>query len=744
MLQNDALKFTQGCFNGEPATCTYACPFHIDLRSFLKKAARGRWDTCYRDLMNTVGFPIVACSICNRRCETFCQRVYLGDDHIAINELEKACIYHTKTTVPEVYSTAAKDARIAVIGAGVCGLSAAFMLAQRSYNVDVFEKTNEIGGSLKAHPDFDIFANDFSSKFKTTRVNFRLAENVTSLAGFTDYDAVILATGRDTDIYGLASGRNAENYMTEIPGVFACGEMCGTNMCDAMAEGLEVVNYVESYIISGKPDFAKRVWKKEHCTRIVEHDGVEHSNMVPKSGEIYTKDEAKKEAARCLQCDCSSCLSICEHMRKYKKKPNKYATEVYMDSQVRPPITTHSATKAVYACNLCERCKNACPTGADLPGLFCFSRQNRFERNDYPPAFHDYWLRSQQFYSDDAAFDFAPGDEKCEYAFFPGCQLGAANPEYVEKAYAFLYEKYNAGIISSCCGAPSYWAGDIPMLDENTAKIREKWESMGRPTLVTACTSCTKMLKKVLPEAKEVSLYMLLDEAGASGDLSDYETISVFDPCSVYIAPSILKSVRNIISRSGTNISSYDSEGQCCGNGGHIRLADPELYGNIVRNRAADSEYPFMVYCVNCREVFLSQGKECRHVLDTVFNIKSDKIPHLDEKRRNALMAKVNLLEKYKNFRFVPAKHPWDNVKITVDEHVRTRMENKMIDDGDVRETIWKAEQSGIGFYDDTSNSYLAFLVRKALTYWVEYRKTDDGFEILDAYCHRMHFREED
>ena len=107
-------------------------------------------------------------------------------------------------------------------------------------------------------------------------------------------------------------------------------------------------------------------------------------------------------------------------------------------------------------------------------------------------------------------------------------------------------------------------------------------------------------------------------------------------------------------------------------------------------------------------------------------------------------MAKINLLEKYKNFRFVPAQHPWDDVKITVDEQIRTRMENKMIDDGDVRETIWKAEQSGVGFYDDASNSYLAFLVRKALTYWVEYRKIDDGFEILDTYCHRMHFREED
>ena len=445
-----------------------------------------------------------------------------------------------------------------------------------------------------------------------------------------------------------------------------------------------------------------------------------------------------------MQCDCSSCLSICEHMRKYKKKPNKYATEVYMDSQVRPPITTHSATKAVFSCNLCERCKDACPNVVDLPGLFCFSRQNRVERNDYPPAFHNYWLRNQEFFSGEAAYEFSPDDAPCEYAFFPGCQLGAANPEYVEKAYEFLHDNFGAGIIASCCGAPSYWAGDKDLLEINTVSIREKWEKLGKPTLVTACTSCTKMLKMILPEVKVTSLYTLLDEKQVCGDLTEFDTVSIFDPCSVYVTPSVINSVRNLASRCGTKISDYDSEGQCCGNGGHIKLADPELYGEIVRNRAADSEYPFVVYCVNCREVFLTQGKQCRHILDAVFGIGEKQLPHLAEKRRNAIMAKKNLLEKYRNFRFVPTTNPWDAINITVGSDVRTRMEDKMIDDSDVRETIYNAELTETGFYDPDSDTYLGCLVRSALTYWVEYRKNGDVFEVLDAYCHRMHFREDE
>ena len=741
MLQSEALKFTEGCFNGEPASCTFACPYHIDLRSFLKKAARGRWDSCYKDLMNTVGFPSVACSICSNRCETSCQRVYTGGDAIKISEIERACIEYTKKTTPDVYSGVMKEERIAVIGAGIAGLTAAFMLSQKQYNVVIFEKSNEIGGALRKHPDFDSFADDFSSKFRTTRVEFRLVEEVKDLYGFDGFNAVLITTGKDGNDFGVARTRNTENYMTSIPGIFACGEMFHNDLCYAMAEALEVVNFIEAYLLSGKPDFAAKVWKKENCTRIVDHPDAEVSYQVPMTGEVYTKDEAKAEAARCLQCDCSACLNICEFMRKYKKKPTSLATAVYMDSQVRPPITAHTATKAVYACNLCGRCTDACSESVDLPGLFCFSRQNRVERNDFPPAFHDFWIQNQKFFSGEAAYSFAP-EEKCEYAFFPGCQLAAANPVYVEKAYEFLHDNFGAGIISSCCGAPSYWGGDKKLLDENTARIREEWEKLGRPTLVTACTSCTKMLKMILPEVKLTSLYTLMDEKGLCGDLSEFEKVSVFDPCSVYVTPSVINAVRNIASRSGTELSDYDSDGQCCGNGGHIKLADFALYKDITRNRAADSEYPYLVYCVNCREVFKAQGKDTKHILEAVFCFDAGSTPHLEEKKRNGIMAKVRLLDKYKNFKFVPSEKPWDKVVINVPEDVRLNMEDKMITDGNVRETVWNSEESGEGFYSPDTETYLGCLVKPVLTYWVEYKKNGDAFDVVNVYCHRMHFRE--
>ncbi|MBR4744209.1 MAG: FAD-dependent oxidoreductase [Oscillospiraceae bacterium] len=741
MTKEDAARYTERCFNGEPASCVYACPYHIDVRSFLKKAARGRWDSCYKDLTAAVVFPLAACSLCGRECEGSCQRVCTGDEPVAVRDVELACIALAKSHVPDAFSIVPKPERIAVIGAGTAGLSAAWQMARKGYAVTVFEKDTSIGGSLRTLPRAEEILDDVSSVFSVTSVEFRTGTPVTGPAEADGFAAVIIATGRGGDGFGLAEARDP-SFLTSRPGWFAVGEVCGTDVCGALAEGNTVPNAVEAYLLSGSTEFASVAWDRANCTRFVDHAGAERKPLTPKTGEVYTKDEAKAEAGRCLQCDCTDCMKACEHLLKYRKTPPRFTLDVYQDSQVRPPVTSHSTTRAVYACNLCGRCSGICPEETDLPGLFCLSRENRMERGDYPPAFHDYWLRSLDRCSSESAvfLDGAPGSG---YAFFPGCQLGAASPDYVIKTYELLRDRYGAGLMDCCCGAPAYWGGDRARLDRNTEMIRSRWETMGRPTLVTACASCTRMLKKVLPDIPSVSLYALLAGDSPGGRFpGNWDTVSVFDPCAVSGDPDTLSAVRTLAGGCGVQVSSYSSDGKCCGNGGHIRLADPALYGEIARNRAEDSEHPFVVYCVNCREVFLSQGKDCRHILEGLLGFDAGPTPHLDEKERNRMKVKVHLLEKYGKESFVPEEKPWDGIRLSVGEDVRAAMEAKMISDADVRECIWNAEKDGEGFYNAGEDTYLVCLVRSALTYWVRYRKNGDGFDVLDAYCHRMHFRE--
>ena len=740
MTKEDAARYTERCFNGEPASCVYACPYHIDVRSFLKKAARGRWDSCFKDLTAAVVFPLAACSLCDRECESSCQRVCTGDEPVAVHDVELACIALAKSHVPDAFSIVPKPERIAVIGAGTAGLSAAWQMARKGYTVTVFEKDGAIGGSLRAIPRADEILDDVRSVFSVTSVEFRTGTPVTDPAEADGFDAVVIATGRNGDGFGLAETRDS-SFLTSRPGWFAVGEVCGTDACGALAEGNTVPNAVEAYLLSGSTGFSSVVWDRANCTRFVDHTGAERKPLTPKSGEIYTKDEAKTEAGRCLQCDCTDCMKACEHLLKYRRTPLRFTMDVYQDSQVRPPVTSHSATRAVYSCNLCGRCSRICPEETDLPGLFCFSRQNRMERGDYPPAYHDYWLRNQDLASGEAAFSLS-GKEGTAYAFFPGCQLGAAHPDYVTRTFELLRERFGAGLISCCCGAPSYWGGDRERLDRNTEAIRKAWREQGKPVLVTACASCTRMLAMVLPEIPTVSLYSLLADAPPSGAFPEEGTVSIFDPCAVSGDPAVTSAVRRLTEACGVTVSDYDSDGKCCGNGGHIRLADPSLYLEVVRNRTADSEYPYVVYCVNCREVFRRQEKPARHVLEGILHFDAGETPHLDQKTRNSMEIKKTLLEKYAHEFWHPEAKPWDDLVLSVNTDVREAMEDKLISDADVRECIWAAEQSGEGFFNAEEGTCLVCLVRKALTYWVCYRKTNAGYEVTDAYCHRMHFRQ--
>ena len=64
MELKDATAYTAGCFHGEAASCSYVCPFGLDVRSFLEKAGKGRWSAAYKLLRDALVFPKVANALC--------------------------------------------------------------------------------------------------------------------------------------------------------------------------------------------------------------------------------------------------------------------------------------------------------------------------------------------------------------------------------------------------------------------------------------------------------------------------------------------------------------------------------------------------------------------------------------------------------------------------------------------------------------------------------------------------------
>ena len=730
MKLEEITAYTEKCFNGEPATCSLACPFRMDVRQLLSNIAKGRWSAAYKIYRGAVLFPVMVSRLCPRPCLGHCQRADLGDEPIDMGALEEACVKYVKNPRPERYTIPPKTERIAVVGAGPAGLACALSLALKKFRVTLFEKEESWGGSLRARDDFAEIEADVAFQFSGVELERVFGREIASLDELADFDAVYVATGRGGNDFGLAGSWDAETLATSRKKTFMGGEVCGVDPVRGIAEGQAFARRLEVWFQTGKlaPDALPA-----DCGRAVDHTGAE------KAARIDVKDEesAAAEAARCLQCDCAACINGCEMLEYYRKKPRKLAVEVYTDSKANPPIATHSMTRQAYSCNDCGQCKAVCPVGVDMGSLFRLSRQLRTHDAHYPRALHDYWLGEMAFHSDEAAFSYLP--DGCEYVFFPGCRLAASYPDHVEKAFDLLASRYKCGLILGCCGAPAFWAGEEKLFDDNLARLRGLWEGAGRPRLVFACATCESLFEKYLPEAERVSLYSLLraDDVMAKRD----GAAAVFDPCAARDDPGTREAVRALASAAGLRLEEPRNKGGCCGYGGQMRVANRKLYDRIVARSARGSELPYIVYCANCREVFSASGKEAEHVLDLVFDAEPRPIPTIEQKRKNSLALKDALSRRLTGAGFEAPAKEWDGVKLVIPPEVQATMDDELISAGDVRETIFKAERDGSGFV--SGGRVLACLVTDMLTYWVEYEPEGDGFAVRDVYAHRMKFRQE-
>ncbi len=736
MELQDSKAFVQNCFHDESASCACACPFHLDIRAFLKKVAKGRWPAAYRDLSAAILFPSIAAELCPQPCRARCQRSSLGDEPLNMAELEKACISFGGGGAGTDFRLPPKEEKVAIVGAGPAGLACAIGLARKKYAVTVFDKEQGWGGHLRSHPRFALFDADFSKQFKGQDVDFRFCTEA-DMESLSAFNAVYIATGEDGSDFALGSSWDKDNFTTEKPGFFMGGGVVGMPLMESIACGGKLSQLMEAYLQTGRANLIVDN-DDDYCEgHMMEHPGEERRAMVlpadPEAG--YSKEEAKAEAARCMQCVCDRCLKECELMAHYRKAPYKLAADICGDSHTMPPFSNCEATRQTYSCNMCSHCANICPENVDMGELFRFSREDRWLQKKWVPGLHDYWLRELDRNMGEG---FYASSGKCSYLFFPGCQLSASSPSQVKSAWTFLRERTDAGIMLGCCGAPAVWAGDLDRKQRNIALIRKSWEGMGKPKIVCACATCSDMLKKQLGDAEIISLYeVLLNEQPPLSSLPFAEA-AVFDPCSAAKDEALHAAVMALAEKSGCAAEELRDGGKCCGYGGHMRLANPELFKEISDNRASESELPYIVYCANCLEVFRSKGKDCVHILDAVFPSESKITPSLEQKKNNALSLKGELMAEMDNLEFHPQSQPWDKLSLSIASEAQANMEDKLITESDIRELIFTAEKDK-DYFEDENGLRTASLQKEVLTFWADYCPDGKGGYVLhSAYCHRM------
>jgi hypothetical protein len=261
------------------------------------------------------------------------------------------------------------------------------------------------------------------------------------------------------------------------------------------------------------------------------------------------------------------------------------------------------------------------------------------------------------------------------------------------------------------------------------------------------------MFHNYLPQIDTQMLWNVIAKKGlpkSAGKGS--ETLTVYDPCSCRYNKEQQQSVRRIVKEIGFTIDELEmcrDRAQCCSYGGLIYSANPNLRDEIVHKRIAQSDFPYVTYCVNCKDTFLKADKRSYHILDLLFGgyHKNEplKTPTLGMRRENRLLLKQQLCKELWGETMKKEHLPYMDIALHISDEVQRKMEKKLILIDDVKRVIYYAQSTGSRMRNTQKDCYIAYLQEGIITFWAEYRILNSGaYELVNVYSHRVKLGEKE
>ena len=184
--------------------CRAACPVNTDVQGYVALIAQGRYAEAFEVIQQVNPIASTCSLICHHPCEQECRRNDV-DEPLAIRHLKRFALEQVteyrrskRKLVPQT-----KEEKIAIIGSGASGLTAADDLADLGYKVTIFERNEDLGGLLtSAIPPYRLpretmkeDIDDILAKGVETKTNCEIGKDLTMNDLTQEYDAVLIAVG---------------------------------------------------------------------------------------------------------------------------------------------------------------------------------------------------------------------------------------------------------------------------------------------------------------------------------------------------------------------------------------------------------------------------------------------------------------------------------------------------------------------------------------------------------------------
>ena len=207
---------------GQKIPCVTLCPAHVDIPGYVALVGEGRYADAIRLIRKDNPFPTTCGFICEHPCEARCRRNMI-DDSINIRGLKRvAADFAGEVEPPKCAPSTGK--KIAVLGGGPGGLSAAYYLQLMGHQTTVYEMLPKLGGMLRyGIPNYRLPKNrldeDINAILKTgveVKYGLKIGEDITIQQLRSEYDAVLITIGASTDKKLGLEGEDADGVISAV------------------------------------------------------------------------------------------------------------------------------------------------------------------------------------------------------------------------------------------------------------------------------------------------------------------------------------------------------------------------------------------------------------------------------------------------------------------------------------------------------------------------------------------------
>lgn len=237
-----AREEAERCLHCRHRPCVNGCPVNVNIPEFIEKVKEGEYEDAYQIIALTSSLPAVCGRVCPQesQCEKYCVRGIKAQP-VGIGRLERfVADWHRENSVEHAERPASNGRKVAVVGAGPAGLTAAGDLARRGYDVTIFEALHVAGGVLMyGIPEFRLPKAIVQKEIETLKdVGVEIVTNF--VVGRSDTIDALMEQGFEAVFVG--SGAGLPNFMglpgENLKGVYSANEfLTRINLMKAYREG---------------------------------------------------------------------------------------------------------------------------------------------------------------------------------------------------------------------------------------------------------------------------------------------------------------------------------------------------------------------------------------------------------------------------------------------------------------------------------------------------------------------------